>query len=140
MVPPDHAVAHRTNEEDRPFAPPAPRADPQLLPGSKAHFQRGGGGPEQQGQSHHEKILRFPYLPGPRTCSLPLTWQAARAGINPRFLLTNPQLKGPGGLCGTSGRATTCLRTTFFAEPAHDPQSGESGACLERIASATELL
>jgi len=31
-------------------------ADPQLLPGSKAHFQRRCGGPEQQGQSHHEKI------------------------------------------------------------------------------------
>ena len=39
--------------------------------------------------SHHEKILRFPHLPLPRTCSRSLTWQVARAGINPRILLTN---------------------------------------------------
>jgi transposase len=60
-----------------------------LLPGSKADFQRRCRGSEQQGQSHHEKILRLPYLSSPRTCSLSLTWQAARAGINPRFLLTS---------------------------------------------------
>jgi len=72
---------------------PASATDPQLLPGSKTDFQRRGGGPEQQGQSHHEKILRLSYLPGPRTCPLPLTWQATRAGINPRFFLTSLNLR-----------------------------------------------
>src|SRR5437868_15327927 len=46
-------------------------------------------GLEQQGQSHHEKILRFPHLPLPRTCALSITWQVARTGIDPRILLTN---------------------------------------------------
>ena len=46
-------------------------------------------GSEQQSQSHYEKILRIPHLPLPRTRALSLTWQIARAGINPRFLLTN---------------------------------------------------
>ena len=35
------------------------QGDPQLLPGGKAHLQWRGRGPEQQGQSHHEKILGF---------------------------------------------------------------------------------
>jgi hypothetical protein len=43
----------------------------------------------QQGQSHDEKILRLSRLPRPRTCPLSLTWQAARAGVPPRFLLTS---------------------------------------------------
>src|SRR5579864_3831004 len=30
-----------------------------------------------------QKILRFPHLPLPRTCALSLTWQVARAGIDP---------------------------------------------------------
>ena len=36
------------------------------------------------------KILRLSNLPLPRTCALSLTWQVARAGIDPRILLTNP--------------------------------------------------
>ena len=52
-------------------------------------FQWRRGGPEQQSQSHHEKILWFSHLPCPRTGPLSLTWQAARAGIYPRFLLTS---------------------------------------------------
>src|SRR5207248_11486128 len=44
-----------------------------------------------------EKILRLPYLPCPRTRPLSLTWQAARAGIHPRFFLTSPKNKHPGG-------------------------------------------
>src|SRR5215467_8880657 len=90
MVPANHALPHRTHEEDRPLPPPAPRVDPQLLPGAKADFQWRSRGPEQQGQSHDEKILRIPHLPDARTGTLSLTWQAARARIHPRFLLTNP--------------------------------------------------
>src|SRR6266568_6817416 len=89
MVSPDYAVPHRTHEEDRPLPASASGADPQLLPRSKADFQRRCGRPEQQSQSHHEKILRLSHLPGPRTGPLSLTWQATRAGVNPRFLLTN---------------------------------------------------
>jgi len=36
-------------------------------------------GAKQQGQSHHEKILRLSHLPGAGTGTLSLTWQAARA-------------------------------------------------------------
>jgi hypothetical protein len=57
------------------------------FPRSKATFQRCCGGLEQQGQSHDEKIVRLSRLPRPRTCPLSLTWQAARAGVHPRFLL-----------------------------------------------------
>src|SRR5437763_7057786 len=63
--------------------------DPQLFSRSETAFQRSCRGSEQQGQSHHEKILRFPHLPLPRTCALSLTWQITRAGIDPRILLTN---------------------------------------------------
>src|SRR5438270_7439903 len=83
------ALAHRAHEEHRPVTPPAPRTDPQLFSRSETAFQRSCRGSEQQGQSHHEKILRFPHLPLPRTCALSLTWQITRAGIDPRFLLTN---------------------------------------------------
>src|SRR6476659_8899107 len=89
MVPPNFAFPHRADEEDRTLAASASRADPQLLPRSKAHLQRRGGGPEQQGQSHDEKVLRLSHLPCTRTCPLSFTWQAARARINPRILLTN---------------------------------------------------
>src|SRR5215469_2014346 len=91
MVPPDHALPHRAHEEDRPLPAPASGTNPQLLPGSKTDFQRGCGGTEQQGQSHHEKILRLPHVPSPRTGPLSLTWQAARARIYPRFLLTSQE-------------------------------------------------
>src|ERR1051326_6821361 len=55
----------------------------------KLLIQRRRGGAEQQGQSYHEKILRFSHLSRPGTCPLSLTWQAAGAGVHPRFLLTN---------------------------------------------------
>src|SRR3954469_12717285 len=35
MVSPNHAISHRTNEEDRTLAPSAPRTHSQLLPGAK---------------------------------------------------------------------------------------------------------
>src|SRR6266404_104391 len=89
MVSPDHAVPPRAHEEDCTLPPSAPRAHPQLFPAAETDFQRCGGGPKQQGQSHYEKIVRLSHLPSPRTCTLSLTWQAARAGIHPRFLLTS---------------------------------------------------
>src|SRR5438309_6746760 len=87
MVPSGDALPHRADEENRPLTTRTPRTNPQLLPGSEAAFQRRRRGPEQQSQSHHEKILRIPHLPCTRTRPLSLTWQAARAGIHPRFLL-----------------------------------------------------
>src|SRR5215469_3993681 len=90
MVPTDHAITYRADEENSPLAASTPGTDPQLLPGGKAHLQWRGRGPEQQGQSHHEKILRISHLPSARTGTLSLTWQAARTRINPRFFLTNP--------------------------------------------------
>src|ERR1039457_6283875 len=89
MVPAGDAFPYRAHEEDRPLNARAPRTDSQLFPCSEAAFQRSGRGPEQQSQSHHEKILRIPHLPLPRTRALSLTWQTARARINPRFFLTN---------------------------------------------------
>ena len=94
VVPAGDALPHRTDEEDRPLTARSPRTDPQLFPRSEAAFQRRRRGPEQQSQSHHEKILRLSHLPLPRTRPLSLTWQAARAGIHPRFLLTNQNLVG----------------------------------------------
>src|SRR5579883_3589809 len=93
MVPSGYALSHRAAEENRSLTAPAPRADPQLFPRSEAPFQRRRRGSEQQSQTHHEKILRVPHLPLPRTCALSLTWQIARARVNPRFFLTN-QKKG----------------------------------------------
>src|ERR1017187_8642732 len=90
------SFAYRTHEEDRPFATQSSRTHLELLPCSKATFQRRRGGLEQQGQSHYEKIVRLSNLPRPRTRPLSLTWQAARAGVHPRFLLTSLKMKGPG--------------------------------------------
>src|ERR1019366_9390366 len=89
MVSAGDALADRTHEEDRTLNARAPRTDSQLFPRSKAAFQRGCRGSEQQSQSHYEKILRIPHLPLPRTRALSLTWQITGAGINPRFFLTN---------------------------------------------------
>jgi hypothetical protein len=69
-------------KENRPLTARASRTDPQLFPRSEAAFQRRRRGSEQQSQSHHEKILRIPHLPLPRTRALSLTWQIARAGIS----------------------------------------------------------
>src|ERR1035438_2213674 len=95
MVPPGDALPHRADEEDRPLAARTPRSDPQLFPGSKAAFQRRCRGPEQQSQSHYEKILRVPHLPLPRTRPLSLTWQTSRAGMYPRVFLTSPFFMHP---------------------------------------------
>src|SRR5271154_7186370 len=94
MVPSGDALSHRADEENRPLTARAPRTDPQLFPRSEAAFQRRRRGSEQQSQSHHEKILRVPHLPLPRTRALSLTWQIARARIDPRFFLTNQEI-GP---------------------------------------------
>jgi hypothetical protein len=52
-------------------------------------ISRGGsGGSEQQGQSHHEKIVCLSYVRA-RTCARSLTWQTAGAGSHPQFLLTS---------------------------------------------------
>ena len=45
-VPSGDALPHRADEENRPLATRAPRADPELLPGQKDDFQRDGGGSE----------------------------------------------------------------------------------------------
>ena len=92
VAPPDHAIPHRTHEENRPFATQSSRTHPELFPSSKVTFQQRRGGFEQQGQSHHEKIVRLSHLPRPRTRPLSLTWQSARAGVHPRFLLTSQNL------------------------------------------------
>src|SRR5215475_10881467 len=89
MVPPSHPVPHRSHEEDRPLIASASRTDPQLFPGSETALQRRDRGAEQQIQSHDAKILRIPHLPHTRTGSLSITWQAARARIHQRILLTN---------------------------------------------------
>src|SRR4051794_30250201 len=89
MVPPSHAVPHRAYEEDRSLVASTSRTDPELFSGPETALQRCSRGSEQQGQSHYEKILRVPYLPNSRTRPLPFTWQAARARVHPRFLLTN---------------------------------------------------
>src|SRR6185369_11204075 len=89
MVPSGDALPHRADEENRSLIARAPRTDPQLFPRSEAAFQWRRRGPEQQIQSHHEKILRVPHLPLPRTRAVSLTWQTARARINPRVFLTN---------------------------------------------------
>src|SRR6266853_1927292 len=86
------ALPHRAHEEDRPVTARASRTDPQLFPRSEAALQRGCRGPEQQSQTHNEKILRIPHLPLSRTRPLSLTWQTTGAGINPRFFLTNHNL------------------------------------------------
>src|SRR5712692_1553165 len=87
------ALPHRAHEEDRPVTARASRTDPQLFPRSEAALQRGCRGPEQQSQTHNEKILRIPHLPLSRTRPLSLTWQITGAVINPRFFLTNLKFK-----------------------------------------------
>src|SRR3954466_14325780 len=114
MVPPSHAVPHRTHEEDRPLIASASRTDPQLFPGSKTTFQRCGRGPEQQSQSHYPKILRVPHLSRSRTCPLSLTWQATRARIHPRILLTNHTFLTGLILCAT-GSSSAAVR--YLATP-----------------------
>src|SRR5438477_11351984 len=92
MVPTGDALSHRTDEEDRSLTARSPRTDPELLPRSKTAFQWRRRGPEQQSQSHPEKVLRLSYLPLPRTRPLSLTCQAARTRIHPRFFLTSQRL------------------------------------------------
>src|ERR1022692_3028692 len=95
MVSPGDALPYRAHEEDRPLNARAPRTDSQLFPCSEVAFQRRRRRPEQQSQSHTEKILRIPHFPLPRTRALSLTWQAAGTGVHPRVFLTNLFSKPP---------------------------------------------
>ena len=60
LVPPDNAFPDRTPKKRGQDAALPPRAHSQLLQGQKAVFQRRCRGPQQQGESHDEKILRLP--------------------------------------------------------------------------------
>jgi len=91
VAPPDHAIPHRTYEEDRSF-------DTQYLELILNYFRAqkllSSGvveGLNNKAKSHHEKIVWFSHLSRPRTRHLPLTWQAARTRFHPRFLLTSPK-------------------------------------------------
>src|SRR5579859_5804726 len=59
----DYALPDRAHEEDRSNATRPPATSPQRLQGQKADFQRPRRGPEQQSQTHHEKIVRLSHLP-----------------------------------------------------------------------------
>jgi transposase len=63
LVLPHHALPHRAHEEDRSNATRPPATSPQLLQSQKADFQRTRRGPEQQSQTHHEKIVWLSNLP-----------------------------------------------------------------------------
>ncbi len=76
LVLPGHAFPHRAHEENRSDASRPPATAAQLFQGQKATFQRASRGVKQQSQSHHEKIVRLPNLPHPRTGALSRTWQA----------------------------------------------------------------
>jgi hypothetical protein len=73
----DAAVIVLTNSH----VPRSPTSGPR----SETAFKRRGRGSEQQGRSHHEKILWVPNLPNVGTRSLSLTWKAPGARLNPRF-------------------------------------------------------
>src|SRR5579859_2477006 len=70
----DAAIPHRADEEDRPNVARPPRAVAQLFQGQEAVFQRCGRRPQQQSQSHHEKIVWLPHISHPGTRALSLTW------------------------------------------------------------------
>jgi hypothetical protein len=57
------------------------------------HAQKLLSGGVFQGLNNKSKVtmrnLTAPRLPLPRTCALSLSWQITRAGIDPRFFLTN---------------------------------------------------
>ena len=89
LVPTGHALAHRADEKDRQDPAGPPRTHPQLFPRQKAVLKRGGRGPQQQGQTHHAKILRFPHLSCHRNCFISRSWQITRARNHPQILLTN---------------------------------------------------
>src|ERR1019366_6182383 len=105
MVSPGDALPYRAHEEDRPLNARAPRTDSQLFPCSEVAFQRRRRRPEQQSQSHTEKILRIPHFPLPRTRALSLTWQAAGTGVHPRVFLTNLPNWKPASLRESFGNA-----------------------------------
>src|SRR5690606_17739829 len=91
MVHTDFVLTDRTDEENGPDAAQASRAAAQLLSCPKAVLQRCHRGPEQQGQSHHEKILRLPNLQSHGTRLVSCTWKTARTKARPQFLLTIPK-------------------------------------------------
>src|SRR5271169_6758515 len=91
LVPANYAQPYRTAEEDRSHIARSPPSTAQLFQGPEALLQRRRRGPQQQSQSHHEKILRIPHLPRPGTRSLSLAWPPTRASAHPRVFLTSPK-------------------------------------------------
>src|SRR5438270_795883 len=82
------------------FGEICPEKSTRVLELLQAAFQWRRGGPEQQGQSHYEKIVRLSHLPRSRTRPVSLTWQAARTGLYPRFLLMSQDSLVSHGVCG----------------------------------------
>src|SRR5260221_11398039 len=89
MAPPNHAIRieplkkiARSLRQHRPLILNYFRAKKTLSSGVVE-------GLNNKAKVYHEKIPRLSHVQGPRTCPLPLTWQATRSGIDPRFLLTN---------------------------------------------------
>ena len=59
VVPLNHAIPHRTHEENRPLPTQPSRTHSQLFPRSKTALQRRRRRPKKQGQSHHKKSYGF---------------------------------------------------------------------------------
>src|SRR5690606_30880436 len=89
MVQASDALADRADEEGRSHATRTSGAPAELLSGTEGAFERRHRGPEQQGQSDDEKILRISDLQRDRTRVVSRTWQAARAAARPQIFLTN---------------------------------------------------
>ena len=83
LVHPDDAFTARPDEGGRAHAALASCPDPELVPSEGSHFQRHRRGFQRQGQSDHQKGLRFPHPSGDGSRLVSCTWRPARAGTHP---------------------------------------------------------
>ena len=66
-------------------------AHPQLVPGQEGSFRGRRRGLQQQAQTHHQKGLWLPLLPGRRSRAVPCTWRPTRTESHPQILLRSPR-------------------------------------------------
>ena len=90
LVHADDALAARADEARGEDAAQPPRADPELVPGSRPDLSRCRGGAERQGESDHQKIVRLPWPQNGVCGPLSHARRASRAGVHPQILLRSP--------------------------------------------------
>ena len=87
VVRPSHALAHRADEEGRPYVASPSTADLELVSRARRDFRGHRGGLQQQSETDHQKGVRLSLVSMPGNRSVPYTRSATGVRNYPQILL-----------------------------------------------------